>query len=931
MKAVSWRISLRARACTRFLARSLRRASGDVPPYRHIAQSPYWLLPPQAAGQNTRGAARTQKDVPPMHMTTPRLSRTFRIHAVCTGLALLVSRLPAWQFTDDAAVHWTASAAQSAATNTLAGTAAMLAETLARMTGRTVPVVAGAAADAAGILLELRDPGAAPTAAIVFSGRLEAYELVPHGNMLHIAGPTAMAVRHGVFDLLHRQGCRWLLPSPRWWIVPSVARPSLEGAVSGAPAFAYRRIWYAYGAASPEWTRFYQHWCEANRLGGAAQFQTGHSYLNIIGRQPAAFAAHPEYYALNPPPDTPPPATVDPVDTLLEEAVAAPVPPALVDPIQPAAATRSTSKFCYANPGLRALCLDDRLALLQANRRANPLAFMVSMDPSDGTGTCHCPDCLKLGSTTDRVVSLANHVARGLRAVDPDAWVGMYAYSSHREPPAIPVEPNIHVQVAMAFNKGPHSYEELIRLWGEKAGSLGIREYYGVEAWDFGLPGRIRGASPDYHAKWIPRYHAAGAVSLSAESNDNWGPQALGFYTAARLLWDPAADPAAIRDEFLTAAFGKAARGPMTALYAEFAKNQPLTPINLLRLYDLADQGLRATTVPGGRERVIDLLAYLDYVVRFARFEALAAHTEPYYAALQDLMSYAHRIQPRGMVAVYALARRLCNANVKGKRDDLWLFGDDPVWRRGEPHADEEILALAEVRRAELRQAVAERPVFSRDLMPVAGLPAPRHPSMRTLPFRYRASGLLVPRASRPYPFVVGPNVSMTLAREDAEPASEPIILTVAASAPARTNQIELVAGARYRLTLQTGKTTGTVVLPEGVAVALEASPEQPLWLDSGVVFNVFVPAATTELRSTGDPRLSLLDPGNQRYDVSVAEPGKDYTAIAVRDGHAGCFWAVGNQTRGRIAFHNIPPWVQLDTEHALLPPDTPSTGDTTR
>jgi len=86
-------------------------------------------------------------------MTTPRLSRTFRIHAVCTGLALLVSRLPAWQFTDDAAVHWTASAAQSAATNTLAGTAAMLAETLARMTGRTVPVVAGAAADAAGILL----------------------------------------------------------------------------------------------------------------------------------------------------------------------------------------------------------------------------------------------------------------------------------------------------------------------------------------------------------------------------------------------------------------------------------------------------------------------------------------------------------------------------------------------------------------------------------------------------------------------------------------------------------------------------------------------------------------------------------------------------------------------------------------------------------
>jgi hypothetical protein len=34
---------------------------GDAPPYRPITPYPNWILPPQAAGEKARGAARSQK------------------------------------------------------------------------------------------------------------------------------------------------------------------------------------------------------------------------------------------------------------------------------------------------------------------------------------------------------------------------------------------------------------------------------------------------------------------------------------------------------------------------------------------------------------------------------------------------------------------------------------------------------------------------------------------------------------------------------------------------------------------------------------------------------------------------------------------------------------------------------------------------------
>ena len=64
--------------------------------------------------------------------------------------------------------------------------------------------------------------------------------------------------------------------------------------------------------------------------------------------------------------------------------------------------------------------------------------------------------------TCDAGAEAPPRYARTLRAAQPNAWVGLYAYSSHRLPPTIDVEPNVYVQVAMGFNRTEYTLPELV-------------------------------------------------------------------------------------------------------------------------------------------------------------------------------------------------------------------------------------------------------------------------------------------------------------------------------------------------------------------------------------------------------------------------------------------------------------------------------------
>ena len=86
------------------------------------------------------------------------------------------------------------------------------------------------------------------------------------------------------------------------------------------------------------------------------------------------------------------------------------------------------------------------------------------MEPSDGVGLCQCDECKKLGGDSEQAFFLANVVAHAVKKEYPGKMVGLYAYSSHSEPPSFALEPNVYVQLTVGNNYGQFTFDELLDL-----------------------------------------------------------------------------------------------------------------------------------------------------------------------------------------------------------------------------------------------------------------------------------------------------------------------------------------------------------------------------------------------------------------------------------------------------------------------------------
>jgi|GEM_PF-892439 len=753
------------------------------------------------------------------------------------------------------------------------------------------------------------------------SDEFDAYAVVVRPRRLYLLGRSEAAVRHAVADVLSGWGFRYYAPSPRWHVVPRAAELTVDGVRLGAPAMPTRKIWYAYGHAGAGLGRLtddHRRWSIANRLSDVNLTQTGHSYGNIILRNQKEFAEHPEYYAL--------------------------LPDARRDSERPVAAR----KFCTSNPGLLELVSADRLRLLEEQKRTNPAAYMVSVDPSDGEGTCGCSECAKLGTPTDRVLNLANHVARRLRAKHPEAWVGLYAYSSHRLPPTIAVEPNVYVQVAMGFNRTQYTLAELVELWSKKVGAVGLREYYGVEAWDWGLPGRMRGSRVEYHRRWIPYFVERNVNAVNAETNSNWGGQTLGHYVAAQLMWNPRADVDALVDEFFRLSFGEAAP-TMRRLYAKFDAAPLLRSATLLPMFDDLDAAWSQTSEAAVRGRLVDLTAYLVYASKYRDFELVqsrqSSRNDAYYDALRPLMEYAYRIRERDCVHYYALARRLCNGlPVQDGRLDFYLANRDakPVWMTGDPYSDDELRSLFVDVRRRLQEDKDPTITFSRylDRIPATGDdagPSRILGSDETSIARFRKNlrGYLqtstkqtvrlgVAATGRPVVVTAYVRDDEPLYRQEIRPRApgEKEAGDAADSAAYRFDDVvfELPKAGEYRLEIE-----GDCALrvPDEVSFVFEASPTRPAWIDYSGPHYFYVPRGTKEIYLDADPRVGLVAPGSKtKIEVGPSDraPGRSYTVVPVPVGADGRVWHTSPDTRGAVMLLNVPPLLSFHRGTILVP-----------
>jgi hypothetical protein len=752
---------------------------------------------------------------------------------------------------------------------------------------------------------------------------LDAFCIVSSASRLYLLGTTEVAAQHAVVTLLHDLGYRVYNPLEKWWITPSLRDLSVDTARSERPAMLGRSMWYAYGEPLDHLKAGYEQWRVHNRLVQAAPFQNGHSYGNIIGRNQKVFDEHPEYYALK-----------EDGKRQSDGAVAA-------------------RKLCYSNPDLIKLVIADRVALLRENRQANPYAFMVSVDPSDGQGTCHCENCKALGTETDRVIHLANAVARALQQEAPPAWVGLYAYSSHRLPPTISVEPNVNVQVAMGFNRTEYTLEELIGLWAQKVTSVGLREYYSVEEWDFGLPGRMRGADVAYHQKWIPFYAQRNVNAINSQINANWGGQTLGLYVAARLMWKPGEDVEAITAEFFRLCFGDAAE-PMRRLHARFDEAGELSAFTLAPMFDDLHQAFAASSDPAVRARLIDLMAYLVYVDEFQTFKSAEArdakHGDVYYTALGRLMRYAWQIRQRGIVHSYALARRLTNGlPLNDGRFEYWMNlseknrppqkfldqhkvkADDlpprAVWVEETQLSDDEITRRFDEARVRLAKLATARVSFD-DALKAVTIPGDQAGAAQA--FNVDQPGSMRVRRGMVARLIVDQPRKFTF-RVTADSRSSELTLLAPDGAVIAQRQVgrdegEQAIDADCKAGEHLLRITGDflLVVPPDTRLVIEASPQNRFHAEySGGQF-FYVPRGTRQVRLNVAGRLCLLIPGKGRVDLSEQDqdPELGYIVLDVPKGADGAVWQTFHQTRGTFYFVNIPPWIMPFRNQMAVPLD---------
>ena len=806
----------------------------------------------------------------------------------------------------------------AAATPRVKAAATALAEVLSRIAGAKFQtqtgdgksgIVVGTVADFPGLGLEKELDAADPT-------RREAYVLRSHNGGVLLIGATDLAVEDAVWDFLGRLGYRQYFPGANWEIVPRT--PDLKIAVNAheAPDYLSRRIWFSYGTW-PENAKRMEQWSERNRVRMGLDIQTTHAYGTIIAENKAEFDAHPEYFA----------------------------------EIDGKRDARAQGKFDISNPGLRELVKNWAIRKFEANPRLDS----ISLDPSDGGGWGDSAAERKLGSVSDRVVLLANEVAQAVKRKFPGRFVGIYAYNDYSPPPSIEVGPGVAVNVATHFLTGGYSVDELLNGWQKQGATIGIREYFSIPIWDNDLPA-ARATDPNYIARKLPHYYQKGARFLSAESGDNWAPNGLSYYLAARVLWDTgeASRADAIVDEFLQNCFGPA-RAPMREFYGALngigdLPRRPFSRDLVGRLYGALD---RAFALAGTDEKIAarlsDLTLYARYLELYAQYTAAPPAEKA--AAFETVVRFAYRTRDSQMIHSMGIYRELYRDKAsiaKMPKNATWNIpeiGKDgqPLnpWKSSAPFTPGEIKTF-------IADGMAANPVvditpknYSRDLVPATALnlSAPRLP--RTwlrgtqnfylwLPDGQTEVHLKV-KAGLTYANKGPAKLALYAGGESDDEAAAaldagedaPVVgaaLDSAEVAPDKAEH-EIVLHARksglHRLEVADGSGGTAVDWPDGLPVVIKADRVSVMAYRFRESFYFYVPRGTREIGGFAEGELHVYDP--TKKEIWTQWKGEGYFKIPVPAGADGQIWRT-NSVGSQFSLLTVPPYLARSGDELLLP-----------
>ena len=384
------------------------------------------------------------------------------------------------------------------------------------------------------------------------SGDEQAFRLRIAGDEAWISGRTPEAVAYGVYELLERMGCDWVMPGEIGEVVPQSANPRpADCDVEEAPSFRVRCPWMPGSRNKLVRERGeYDLWKTRKKLhvnryaGHPLVMRGGHVWDVIVRRNKAEFDAHPEMYALVRRPD--------------------------------GSFERRGPQVETTHPRVVELFEKYIRDEFRHNKWPKDKAVCLSVGPADGGGFSQSRETMAIASGrripvsgavdgTDVLINLCNTLLRRMEGEFPNLHLGFYLYSWHAEfPVRYKPDPRVVIVIADISYSRLHStlepvptrryYRGIMEKWAKTDNVKFFRGYNWNLAENFLPYSKVKMWGDD-----LPLYHRMNVKGVYNESTLGWATLGPSNYVEAELLWNVDADPYAALAKFCRAAFGDGA------------------------------------------------------------------------------------------------------------------------------------------------------------------------------------------------------------------------------------------------------------------------------------------------------------------------------------------------------------------------------------
>ena len=386
----------------------------------------------------------------------------------------------------------------------------------------------------------------------------EAFRIKAEKKRVYISGESAKAVSHGLYELLNRLGCDWVMPGRIGEIIPVNPAPQIPDCdFEQAPSFDVRSPWYSGGRSAHTaqeradydlWKR--RHKLQLERNAHPLIMQGGHVWDTLCRKYKKEFESDPAMYAL-----------VRQLDGSMK---------------------RKGPQVETTNQKVLALFERYIREVFAKNKWPKDHAVCIGVGPADGGGYSESAETRLAASgridamtgdpdMTDIQILLCNQLLERLGKEFPNLCLGFYLYNVHADfPIRYPVHPRIVIVIADISYSRLHStlepvptriyYRHILKQWNKTPNLKFFRGYNWNLAENFLPYSKLKMWADD-----LPLYHRMNVRGVYNETSKAWATLAPSNYLEAKMLWDIKADPKRILHDFCRAAYGQGA--PMLEQY----------------------------------------------------------------------------------------------------------------------------------------------------------------------------------------------------------------------------------------------------------------------------------------------------------------------------------------------------------------------------